>query len=882
MITFEHMKTADILDFGPPHAVYVGQFYVPTDPEYANNYTVEVLFVGKMKQVPSEYQRADSIYGLIYAFIQNNYNNARDVVIYEYVNYPNNDVLDNALYGYKWRYVQDKNELGFLDKFELKPYTKQADILDFDEPMRVKVGEVYQHNNIQVKSHNKLVVGVGTYRNIHTKYPNAQPNLQEYNYDFKNDDPVIVYRYFDTDTNDWSSVLSLISIELFLEENTLLPNERRAAYPQHTGEYTFDDFKMIATKGQVWQTASTTIRIDKIITPKFLRPLSKFFKFKGAWTGIGPQAIKALLPSSKTGKFTTSTAPWTVSRRYQPFLLLKTDVFEYEITPKEENTAVIEDNSQQTTFNEPIEMRLEQPENGDNKLISMDSIPHEEKVANILEFGDILDFNTPQEGEYYKDKKHGLICKVIGVGRYREDDPYKWFVYYTFTQFANSSSFIQRLDTFITEFEKTYPPQDKTASILNFGDILDSFFPNVGEFYYHKETKNVCEVLAVGSKAHVEEVSGWKNSPEMDLIWYGFTSSDWYAGHVVPLSWFMENFIKGTPPQKTADILEFDAPEPTPVIGRLYCHKANPLDVIKVVAFGKYNDLVKTFPRVKCLTTGTVLADARRYFDVSSGIVIFEERGKLGWTPLHSKTMTYSFDKYVPVQNTTSAMKFSDILEHMDFDSDGIKATQKLINVLKGHVGRESNTDIAFKIKVYNYTIPDNAREHLSEQTIDDLFWDTAQWYLEDFIGNTKSDYSWIKEITQAGRSGGWLEITPNGESLLYSFMELADHNRDATNAELMWKYIAEYRIEYTEGPDFDFNNPEFADIKRDLAKEIDILATEIEIIGQSVQQLVRGFEKDMSDPNWWQEHIDQHNTEASNRSSNMTKEAHLPELMLE
>ena len=103
--------------------------------------------------------------------------------------------------------------------------------------------------------------------------------------------------------------------------------EKTAASPSYMGEYNFDQFKRMARPGQIWQTSNSMLRIDKLAGNLMTRRMSRFLKFYGAYTGTSPRALKSLMPQ-KDGKFLSSSGPWTVSRKYEPFLLLKTDVHE--------------------------------------------------------------------------------------------------------------------------------------------------------------------------------------------------------------------------------------------------------------------------------------------------------------------------------------------------------------------------------------------------------------------------------------------------------------------------------------------------------------------------------------------------------------------------
>ena len=102
---------------------------------------------------------------------------------------------------------------------------------------------------------------------------------------------------------------------------------KTAASPSYLGEYNYDQFKRMARPGQIWQTSHSMLRIDKLLGNVLTRRMSRFMKFYGAYTGTSPRALRSLMPQ-KDGRFLSSSGPWSVSRKYEPFLLLKTGIFE--------------------------------------------------------------------------------------------------------------------------------------------------------------------------------------------------------------------------------------------------------------------------------------------------------------------------------------------------------------------------------------------------------------------------------------------------------------------------------------------------------------------------------------------------------------------------
>ena len=69
--------------------------------------------------------------------------------------------------------------------------------------------------------------------------------------------------------------------------------------------------------------------------------------------------------------------------------------------------------------------------------------------------------------------------------------------------------------------------------------------------------------------------------------------------------------------------------------------------------------------------------------------------------------------------------------------------------------------DFNFGIKIQKVDVPDWVREKLSENEIEDIYAEQQQRELEAFMEELPSDYPWIQEVTQEGRMGGWLVVSP-------------------------------------------------------------------------------------------------------------------------
>ena len=314
------------------------------------NSPLVITYVGLLKDAPKEiessYMRDPSA----------RYFNSLDVVAYWYKNNPSMRWLLSK----KW----------FLKNCMLNSNYRTSSILEsVPEESEPQVGEMWESKTTTALC---TILYSGHRNNCPPQLAETLANGSFFGTDSENDE-IVGYEFINS-KNRWV-VSKLYFLDAF-EFVSVTPSQHTstAAYPTHQGEYTFDQFKTMARSGQIWQTSNSILRIDKILTMWGMRRISKFFKFKGQWTGLQPGAIKALTPNPKTGKFKSSTSTWTLSRRFSPFLLLKEDVFEYtpEERPSIEETNVPDaSNEEQTVNNEGIldnttlepetELQLEMP-----------------------------------------------------------------------------------------------------------------------------------------------------------------------------------------------------------------------------------------------------------------------------------------------------------------------------------------------------------------------------------------------------------------------------------------------------------------------------------------------------------------------------------------
>lgn len=67
-----------------------------------------------------------------------------------------------------------------------------------------------------------------------------------------------------------------------------------------------------------------------------------------------------------------------------------------------------------------------------------------------------------------------------------------------------------------------------------------------------------------------------------------------------------------------------------------------------------------------------------------------------------------------------------------------------------------------FNIKVRRINIPEGVRSVVGERAISDLIQTEMEFRLKEFIDDLKSEFPWIHNWAQTGRSGGWLVLEPD------------------------------------------------------------------------------------------------------------------------
>jgi len=64
-----------------------------------------------------------------------------------------------------------------------------------------------------------------------------------------------------------------------------------------------------------------------------------------------------------------------------------------------------------------------------------------------------------------------------------------------------------------------------------------------------------------------------------------------------------------------------------------------------------------------------------------------------------------------------------------------------------------------FDVRVRRVNVPDFAREHFSEDTLDDMWWQFADQHRKDLEYDLRKRYPWVGRTMFVGRGPGWLAI---------------------------------------------------------------------------------------------------------------------------
>ena len=134
--------------------------------------------------------------------------------------------------------------------------------------------------------------------------------------------------------------------------------------------------------------------------------------------------------------------------------------------------------------------------------------------------------------------------------------------------------------------------------------------------------------------------------------------------------------------------------------------------------------------------------------------------------------------------------------------------------------------DFEFNIKIQKLNIPDWVREKISEDEIGNIYDDQQQQDLETFTEELEADYPWIKEVTQEGRSGGWLIISPDME----------------------WTEMLESIL----AGDYSTEDPEDRAEVEDYISQIETILKDVAAIGTLVYETKKSFVKYMESDDFW------------------------------
>lgn len=87
------------------------------------------------------------------------------------------------------------------------------------------------------------------------------------------------------------------------------------------------------------------------------------------------------------------------------------------------------------------------------------------------------------------------------------------------------------------------------------------------------------------------------------------------------------------------------------------------------------------------------------------------------------------------------------------------KVSKEIQKYLSRHHGQGEAYDFNIKMRIVN--VPDEVRERLTANQIDNIYNYEAGERLEFFMEELMSEFPWISAARQEGRSGGWLTVVP-------------------------------------------------------------------------------------------------------------------------
>ncbi len=92
-------------------------------------------------------------------------------------------------------------------------------------------------------------------------------------------------------------------------------------------------------------------------------------------------------------------------------------------------------------------------------------------------------------------------------------------------------------------------------------------------------------------------------------------------------------------------------------------------------------------------------------------------------------------------------------------------ASDELAQELQSYMSRHDSftgESYEFNIRLGTINIPEDVQQNATQQSIDDIVQVEIGFRLKDFVVGLKTDFPWIYDWDQAGRSGGWLVLQPD------------------------------------------------------------------------------------------------------------------------
>jgi hypothetical protein len=541
-----------------------------------------------------------------------------------------------------------------------------------------------------------------------------------------------------------------------------------AAAPDHQGEYTWEQFRRAVRPGQVWQTSNSLIRIDKLLNNYQIRRESRYIRFVGAWTGNGPRALRALMPQ-KDGRFLNSTGPWSVSRRFAPFLLIREDI--RAGVPSDDPPQEIE--APDASDAQDMPSAMPSPE----VVPAMNLAPHVMALTSLqfsglspqADMADVVDEPSivPQKNEIYDLSSTGrltveslvwgndlppdarvVVSKVAPAAEFEHDLFERW------QYLGNVQQYIRSRNTELTVV-KMYignPNEGYTTFFATLIDFMSLVQRRVGA--------GRTAFLRTADMANVPNVEDASHDPQPgegpfnigDLV-IVMSSEDEHFEDLYPAH------IRG---RDAAGVYSLEDEQ-----GEYHYELADNLQ------------LMSDYNMMRGPTLRASLSGLRLTADMAT------------------VTDTPQFEK--------AYMELGQWLYRRQHDKFG---------------------QPAFNVKTHQINIPDSVRERLSESEIESEIQFFNETYTENFIEETTEKYPWINRIYFSGRSAGWLEVELNYGGVLDAAIPSMDQQVPAK--DFLEDWIGDFRDSGADGTEEEFIQEATTEMTTCLA-QLETLEREVE-----------------------------------------------------